>query len=323
MLSDQEKQDYIDIVENRIFFYIEAKFWSKPKLNQFRAWLSNFKSLDEKYFAFKLLDNFVYYSEEDIAALLQYGLEEKIFKRKILHADLNSKFCILNNELDKIREEFISKTAIMPLRSDNASSSGPQIVRYLTNDLGFPEEQVLFNDKLSKKLILDKYDRILIVDDFIGTGDQIIDFWNYDKFSFEGESLSMYEIRDSLNKDHYNVDFEYLCVVATSKGIARFYAGDAGFRNDLSITYCEELNEKFIIFGSNSIYFDNDEIDTAKKILSEVCSNANLNFLGFSGLNYALAFHHSIPDSSLPLFYTKNENWHFLFRNKLTIDVLP
>lgn len=315
-MTDGDKGDYIESVKNRIFFYIEAGFWSKPKMNQLRSWLSNFNTPEGEYYAYKLLDNFVYYSEDDIITLLKYGLEERIFKRFILNAELKTEFNLSASEINEIKKEFLSTTAILPL-SDNPSSSGNLICRFLTTDLGFPEEQVLNGNRLDYKM-LKKYDRILIVDDFIGTADQLIEFWNYDKINIDGEEKSMYEIKDMLHNENFLVEFEYLCPVVTQLGYNRFVADDTGFRNDLHITYCEMLSNDFIVFGSNSRYFNNEDVEKVKNYLLKICNESEISLLGHGGFNYAIAFHHSIPDCSLPLFYTQNQKWNYLFKNKLT-----
>ena len=311
MIKNFKLEEFNDYAHKKVYFYIESNFWSKLDITILRNWLNNFKTPDEKYCAAKLLDRFVYYSEADIISLLNYGLYELILKRKVLEIEFKTSFSVRNEDLMEIRNNFFSSTLILPLLQDNLSESSLAMLRYLTNDLGFPEQNILNNRNLNSD-VFSKARNLIIVDDFIGTGNQLLQFWNQTKIKVEGEEI----IVNRLKSKFPNIDIEYLCLVCTEEGYSNFHAEN--YDVPLRITYCEMLENKFKVFGKDSVYFTNDEVEACRIVLEELCKKNDLDLLGYNSLDYAIAFHHSIPDSALPLFYKKTSSWRPLFKNKKT-----
>jgi len=313
-MSDNEKRDFVKYALQKVHFYIETNFWSKLDNDSLSRWLNNFKTDDEKYCAAKLLDRFVYYSEADILRLLEYGFNELIFKRLAYKSEIQANFIISNDAIIKLKDNFLAKCAILPLITmDNPSESSLAITRYMTNDLGFSEKKILNLNNLTSSY-LNEIENLVIIDDFIGTGKQILDFWNYGKVVVDGVPIEV----NKLKMKFPNLEIEYLCLVCTEEGYNNFHA-----ENDtigLRITYCEKLTNKFKVFGSSSVYFDKHEVDLCKETLERLCTINNIDFLGYQGFDYAIAFHHSIPDTSLPLFFKQEANWQPLFKNKKTAD---
>ncbi|MCO6499361.1 MAG: hypothetical protein J5I47_03170 [Vicingus serpentipes] len=315
-MTDNEKLEFYNHATEKVYFYIESKFWSKLTNNQFQKWLNNFKSIDEKYCAAKLLDRFVYYSEEDIIQLLKYGVHELLIRINHINVEVKNDFNTQETVLSTLKNNFIENTAFIPLNSGNPTESGNVIASYLCKEHGIPEGNVLDAMKLTSDVI-SKYQNIIIVDDFIGSGDQIINFWSYDDVILDGNQIKMYEIANK----HQEIKFKYFCLVTTEEGYNNFYSEGLHHDKRLDIVYCEKLKPKFKIFGEKSVYFDNSEKDNYKNIIDNICKVNGINLLGHKGLDYAVAFHHNIPDASLPLFYEQKESWNYLFRSKLTKEL--
>ena len=310
--SEKDKEEFIQYSIDKVYFYIESKFWSKLTVKRVQNWMKNFESIDEKYCAARLLDRFVFYSEDDTIRLLDYGINEIFIRKEYLRKEQEEDFLIEEAELKKVKEDFLGRTGLLPLSEGNPTDSSFEMARKISSELGFPEGQVIspteFDSDINKR-----YDQIIILDDFIGTGDQIIDFWNYSDINFNGVKRKLYEISKILT----NTSFHYLCLVSTKEGLDRFYSEDLHHDKTLSISCCEILKEKFRIFNG-TVYFDEGEVEECQKIIKALCERKNINFLGFRRKDYAIAFHHGIPDASLPLFYEQNENWNYLIRNKKT-----
>lgn len=304
-------EDFIKYAKNKVYFYIESKFWSKLDITTFHAWLSNFDTIEEKYCALKLLDRFVFYSEEDMIRLLQFGFFELIFKRKALEKEVTHNFNLSNGELNKLKNDFIRNALVLPLRTDNLSESSLAMARYLTNDFGFPEENIIDQNNLKSEELL-KSRNLIIIDDFIGSSNQLFNFWNFETIKLDNEDITPKELR----KMFPNLEVEYFCLVSSEDGLSNFHFNnvDVGLR----ITFCEKLTNKYKVFGKDSVYFDNEEVECCKNILDLLCKRKGIPLFGYTNLDYAMAFHHSIPDSSLPLFYSQNKNWNPLFKNKNT-----
>ena len=306
--------DFNNYAIKKVYFYIESKFWSKLDITILQEWLSNFKTLEEKYCALKLLDRFVYYSEDDIIRLLDYGFNEKILKRQILKDEINNSFNCKNTSIMDKKKSFMEEILILPLITDNVSESSPAMARHLTNDLGFPENRILDLNNL-KSSDLNTAKRLIIIDDFIGTSNQIYTFWNETKIKIDGEEV----FTNKLKSRFTNLEIEYFCLVCTEEGFENFNIDNNALGSTgLKITYCEMLSKKFKVFGETSVYFNKKEVEICKNIIESLCSKNNIELLGYKSLDYAIAFHHSIPDSSLPLFFKKRDSWNPLFKNKNT-----
>ena len=306
-------EDFINYAKNKVYFYIESKFWSKLDINTFHAWLNNFETTEQKYCALKLLDRFVFYSEEDIVRLIEFGFYESILKRKILKKEIENKFQLSNDELLECKKDFVANTLVLPLITDNVSESSLAMARYLTNDIGFPEKRILGLSKL-KSEDLKSAKNLIILDDFIGSSTQLYDFWNFTKIKLDGEDI----YPKNLKKIFPDLEIEYFCLICSEDGYENFHEqnSDVGLR----ITYCEKLTNKYKVFGKDSVYFKNNEVEICKNVLDLLCKKNGIALLGYKSLDYAIAFHHSIPDSSLPLFYSQTETWNPLFKNKKTFE---
>ncbi len=314
MDSFKNKEDFNTYARDKVYFYIESGFWSKPKMKDLQRWLGNFKSTQEKYCALKLLDRFVYYSEEDIIRLINFGIYEKIFKRYALKLEKESGFCLTNDDFLIEKKNFLNNAYFVPLQTGNLSQSSLVMARYLTIDIGISENKVLDTNCLNSD-ILNNCNNLIILDDFVGSGKQINDFWNFTKANLDGKDILFNRLKEIFP----NMEVEYFCLVCTQEGYENFkYDHEIDKRNDLMVTYGELLGSRFKIFGENSVYFDSEEIERCKNIIEGICYQNKIDFLGYEGLDYAIAFHHGIPDCSLPLFYTNNKSWKYLFRNKKT-----
>ncbi len=311
--TEIEKLDFIQYAIDKVYFYIDSKFWSKLTIQKLQRWLNNFNTIDEKYCAAKLLDRFVYFSEADIIQLLKFGLNEIFLKAQYLKKEIESDFKVSSDELNKLKSKFIEETAILPLGEGNLTDSSNAIARYLCNEIGFSEEHVLNPIALESKKI-QKFKRVLIIDDFVGSGDQIIEFWSQQDITFDGGKHKMFEIADILKE----VKFEYFCLVVTEEGYNRFYSDKLKHDKSLVIRYCEMLTSRFKVFGDSSAYFSSEEMEECKLVLQNITKKNGLELEGWRNLDYAIAFHHCIPDASLPLFYEKSETWNYLIRNKKT-----
>lgn len=315
METEELRKKFISYVEEKILFYIESRLWSSIQTSQFRLWFNNFNSINEKYFACKLLNHFIFYNEHDLKHLCEYGLFDLIVRRHLVKKDFQSNLKLSNEEWEKNKTEKIKQIALMPLVDEESQSptdsSRAVIARIFSVDLAFPDDQIISIEKIEDAILKNGIKHIIIIDDFIGSGHQIDSFWNKRKVNFNSQYNTLNEIANF----HPDVEFEYLCLVATSYGLGKI---KHSIGSNLRITFCEELTEEYRVFGSKSIYLEQNEITECKKILEQLCTANNFRLLGYDDLDYAIAFHHSIPDTSLRIFWKKNSNINNLFRNKQT-----
>jgi hypothetical protein len=210
MIDSQKLIDANKLSREKAIFYIDSKFWSKPSISELDNWLNNFKTSEEKYCAYKLINRLVYYSESDIIRLLDFTLYEKIFKRRLLNLEIESQFSISKKELQSLKNDFKNDLRIIPLSTGDQSESSLAILRHLTNDLGI-SNSLIINFSNSKSEDLENCKNLIIVDDFIGSGTQIKTFWNTQEIVIDGKRMFLNQIK----KMFPNIEIDYMCLVTT------------------------------------------------------------------------------------------------------------
>ena len=291
-----------DHIKNKTAFYIhDINQWSDAELSDLDLWIANFPDDEGRYIAMRLLNRFVYYSERDVKRFLMHGLYKILLYEPSLIWNQARQFRTTTPEQQLFAQQFLAATTFAPLLDRNKpSESGNVLCRYLNRDLGISSKQICQPSELAG--VTNK--RVVIVDDFVGSGQQIIDFWNKPKIA--GETLTNIATAN-------NLEVTYLSLVATRYGLNRVGRMTTGLR----VVSCEVLEDSYRIFSAPSLYLGpHDELLVARRYLETLCQNRNIPLLGFHKLDFAVAFHHSIPDATLPLFFTKNSRWNPLIKRR-------
>jgi len=282
--------------------------WSGITEGNIDDWLfHNFKEVKGKYFAIKILLHGLYYSEYNLIALLKDGIFNKILGHNIktqLIADAN--IYRLKSEIEAEIKDELSKTLFIPLLDkDKPSESGNAIIRYLTNKLGIPASNTSFHF-LVNTTGLNAYKRIIIVDDCLGSGDQLTSFWNFnDKFN---------EIKEEAQR--IGLEIYYLILIGNEESLMELQIN--GELRGLKVIICEKVNkENGVFYLKNNIWNgDKEEMDDAIQYFDQINATYSVPRLGFNGMDFAIFIHNTTPDWSLPIFWTENSDWKPLFKRK-------
>jgi len=289
-------------IRNKTAFYIRDIYqWDDVDLLDLDRWIRNFTDSEGKYLAMRLLNRFIYYSERDVKRLLEHGIFKVLLYRDSVGWSRDSQFLMSDDQQQNLASQLLQNTTFTPLLDRNKpSESGPVLCRYLNRDVGIPSAQICQPSDLASK-----HDtKIVILDDFIGSGQQVIDFWNEPKIN--QSRLSELAVTN-------NLEVACLCLVGTRYGLQRVAAQAKGLR----VLTCEVLEEHHRVFHKPSLFFGQaSEVQAAKRYLERLCASRQLKLTGFHNLDYALAFHHAIPDASLPLFYESTDNWWPLVKRR-------
>ena len=310
--NGDKEQRWKDWIKKKIGFYISTGRWDNISAAQLNAWLGNFDEEGQKW-AYALLNNFIYYPARDVKQLCRYGLTKVIFRAELQEVDRNQDFCCTDNALRQELVDRIRDTRFVPLLSEgNPTESGNAIARvYTTLDL-INERQVIRPDEILACIAKKSCKRFLLVDDFMGTGEQLRSFWNqpFSWLKVNKHDMSLSQI----SAKYKDTSFDYLVLVATAPGLQYVENLVPG----LSISFCEKLSEEYRIFGNDSIFFENaDDRIACKTYLEHLCHRKNIGIAGYQGLDFAIAFNHGAPDSCLPLFWERNANWTPLFKRRM------
>lgn len=237
----------------------------------------------EKQLALFLLCNFVYYNENEVKHLVRTMFEKyahNVFileeKTEVTDADFNA---------------LIKKTQFTYLGNISESSS------YLLYH--FRQE----ND-LSKQCFVEKSitDNVVFIDDFSITGSQAYDYIN---------NIITKPNWDSKKKIYV------LLMVATEDAIETLNK-----ISGITILPCIVLDEKSKTFSDDSIVFADfvagDKIDAQKvcEYYGELIKpNINgMTALGFGDCGYMFGTYYNIPDNTLPIFWSSQNDWNYLFK---------
>lgn len=308
----RKEQRWKDWVRKKIGFYISTSRWDNVSAAQLNAWLGNFDEEGQRW-AFALLNNFIFYPARDVKQLCRYGLTKVVFRREMLEVDRSSDFCCVDDTLSQELTDRIQETLLVPLLSEgNPTESGNAIARIYTTLGLVDEKQVIRPDEILTCIDKNSYKRILFVDDFMGTGDQLKSFWNQpvDWLKVNGKKMSLAQV----SARHIDLSFDYLVLLATVPGLKSVENQVPG----LKVSFCERLSEEYRVFGDDSIFFETAvDRQECKNYLGDLCFRKNIHLKGYQGLDFAIAFNHGAPDSCLPLFWEKNTNWIPLFERRM------
>lgn len=296
---------YIEQIIERCTALIQCGIWGDINPSLLRTWMKNFTSDEERYFAACVLDSLIYRSKSQTL-----GLIKQLFQRAL--PDLTRQ---KSNPLGHIQDwerrlhlhpsmgdpEIRLVAAVKS--TDPPGKSAQVIIRYMMQDLSIPRHWII-NPWEMKGSAGAGVKMFILVDDFLGTGDQ-----------FEGTVLI--EQIAPLFASNFVV---YAPLTAHIAGIKHLRSR---FR-ELHISPVEVLDETYDLFHSDSGAFG-DQVNTpegAKAFYYELLKNKGIDLSrperkGYGELGLAYAFEHATPDNSLPILWWREAPWQPLFKHRV------
>lgn len=269
-----------------------AGLWARePKLRP-RAWIQNFETQDRPTAAF-LLDKFTFYNSDLTSKLLiaSYNSLGDGMAKSINPQNLPD---ILNG---------LSSAILTPVKgeSPNPTDSGYLICRMARQSLHIDDKYVLDTDHALSHAY--SGGTVIFIDDFVGSGDQFLTTWkltNSNNLSF----------KDAQSKTGFLAI--YVTLVVTDFGLGNIQ------REAPNVSVCSThiLSEKSTIRG---ILADNPGTAPAVENLLEKYSTRltpselymrSSDYLkyGYKKRGLLLGFDHSVPDATLPIFWSQGAN---------------
>lgn len=305
---EYDKELYMDQCSLFFSFLLRKKQWSGINNADYIRWCNNFDQIEDgKYIGTRILNSLLYYSEDDLLTLLDDTIMGVFENEIILPLQINSNFTCLPSQLEYAVREAAQNTIVMPSIEDltDPGASGPKIIRDVRNHCKL-KLQSSFNYNLSPA---SEYDRLIIVDDCIGSGEQCEAFWT--TATIKDGTLLQDWAKDTNTKAYY------IALVGYKKTIQEL-------RNkypDLTIICGEYISDHHQIFSDNNDCWQNkDEQAWTRDKLSNRLQEVGVPLLGYMDLSFAVALHKTIPDWSLPMFYKNKTDWKHLIERKNTYD---
>ena len=287
-------------------YYSEISLWpSQPSDIDPKGWLDNFRPVRDREIARELLGSFIFINAKQTESLFISAF----------HA-ISSEIIPMSERADaqtKAWQDFRKSAAFsFPTAGTfDPAASGSIFLRMARQKLRIDESQLFTPDTLVSHVEGSQMTNIVIVDDFAGSGEQFISTILRDYENSLGAKRSLKSLLDSgrINKLYY---IPLVCTTTAKITI----------QNDLKLV---KLRPAHILppsyqirpkWGETSLVPPNmvGEIDD---FLARYAAHAGYPVeqrFGYNDLGLALAFEHSIPDNTLPIFWSENENWKPLRR---------
>ncbi|MDD3173089.1 MAG: hypothetical protein PHF63_05450 [Herbinix sp.] len=303
----------LHINKSRAFidFMLSQQQWSGLTKIDVEKWLSNFRELQPKemILVFKLLTNLIYFSEKDVLEALKEGIHNCLFYNVILEKQKAANFNLSQHALSAITKLELRKTCFIPLLdSDSPHESGNYVTRMLVQHGLIQPNQSMFLNKIVTEIRKQNFSRLVIVDDCVGSGDQLKGFWNTAVVNDKGNLILL---KDFCTQN--DIDANYLTLFGYNKSIDELKQTFI----DLKICCVRELSDVQRVFANNSYIWSNEnERNEALMLFNDMTGNCGIPLYGYKGLDFAFIMHQTIPDWSLPLLWKENADWKLLMRRK-------
>ena len=306
---------YISKCKEYINFMFLQQQWSGLTQAEVNLWLQNFRTLgsEEMELVYKLLVNIIYFSEKDLESVLREGVYNCVGYKSVLEKQKSSQFETSSRALETTYRDELKATCFIPLLDSNSPhESGNFVARLLVQRGIIDASQSMFIDDAASAIASGMFSRVVIVDDCVGSGQQLETFWNFQTVTDGGTLVS---ISDFCKK--YGVKANYLTLFGYNKNIERLQKD----LTELEVFCARLLSDEHRVFGNLSyIWDDEEELQKALDLFTALCETAGVPLYGYRDLDFAFIMHNTIPDWSLPLFWKRNADWNLLMRRKNSDD---
>lgn len=283
--------------------------WNSDQLSK---WLSNFENEEERLNAMFLLSKFMYFDNETIRELM-VRVYEDLYKRPVIYSirkkhDGTTDTSIIKNEF----KEVLERTRFLSL--GNPSESSAHLLyffrqeNYLQSKLFISPHELFAHtkngDEINATLMLDGIDRIVLLDDFCGSGDQATTFHD--------------SVVKFIKADSPQIQISYYALFAIEDGLEKV--------RGLSFDQAEAifvLDESYKCFSDVSRFFIEEEDKKLMSVCKEMCERYGKRIssipLGYKDCQMLLGFHHNTPNNTLPIFWQEKNGWHPMFKRFVKI----
>jgi hypothetical protein len=284
------------IVLEKLKLYCDSRIWPF-QFDALAAWLGNFDDEIEEYLALQLLDSLIVRSNEmakaSYARLMHSDLRSYLIDNQITNRTTitNWKNQLKNGGLNSIVRFSPVRTSI------DEGESGSLVYRLLSSEID--------TNRYSLAKIKSQPSTIVLIDDFIGSGNQFIN-------EFAPEFL--------LNEKLDNGKVVYCPLLAYEEGISEI----KNIFPKLDVIPAEVIcKESSLFYGDDNSFFKNDQVNTIGdvKLLFSKMKNKyapkNSNWFGYNDACLPIVFEWGCPNQT-PAIYWMNQSkykkdWKKLF----------
>ena len=284
-----------DFVLPKCEYFVNVQLWPTEQHLNTGSWLGNFLPEEQDY-ALHLLNAFLFFPEPLTKQLL-FATFQALSMPTILGKSPATARADWASFYDSVLVTRV--TGETPSDAD----SGYIFSRFARQELGLPEDQILGPELAAKKILSQRSGRIVFLDDFIGSGRQLIATWNR-PMSIHGTAISFKDLARTLS----NVEFYYCPLICTERGLKNVNRKCPEIR----VRPGHLLPDTYSALHPNSVVWPPQLLREGTTFIERASKRAGIpenQWRGFNGLGLAVAFYHCIPDATLPIFYWNQNNW--------------
>jgi hypothetical protein len=288
-------------------YFVHVQLWPLRSTLNPEGWLTNFHPAELDH-AIHLLNSFMFFSEALVDQMFIAGFQTlSRYFRNPNDSLLTSQEC-WKNFLARVRFTYVTGETPSP------TDSGFAFARKARQLLGIPEERIRPPDETVGHLAKGGPCPVVFVDDFVGTGSQFLATW-FRPINLEGgRQITFSELSRVRGQAFY-----YCPLLCCHDGLQllRQHAPAVRFNP------CHVLSPKHSALAPDSILWPERLLSTAANFVEEASRRADIpdtngasvnDWQGFRKLGLAVAFHHSVPDATMPIFYWEQKGWKPLIR---------
>ncbi len=289
---------YINSVLAKCSSLQDSHFWPPEPRIRPRAWLTNFPP-DDQLAAAVLLDNFVFYADHLTDRLLRAAMapvaqlltgRDKTIQASIMHCD-----------------QLLRLASFTPVEGEAPSpaDSGNLVCRKIRQLFELPGDVIATPTQAVERALTGI--PVVLVDDFLGSGNQVVDQWHRSQATPEGPT----SLADAYARHPFAC--LYVCLGATSLGLGRL-------RTSVPIQVCcaHEIGPEYDVRNLTNPnllrWFPDIKIRIARLLslwaprlqLPDYMRTGDFAEYGFHSLGLMLGFEHSpCPDATLPIYWAR------------------
>ncbi|WP_147451332.1 phosphoribosyltransferase-like protein [Corallococcus llansteffanensis] len=277
-------------------FFVDVQLWPLNRALNPRGWLENFPP-QEKEHAVNLLNAFLYFSSPLCDALLLGA-----FRSLSKYFDSRDAPFVTTQGL---WQGFCDSVLIVHVEGENPSTtdSGYVFARASRKVLGIVEARIVSPQVALERLIQSGPLPVVFVDDFVGSGNQFTTGWHRRIQLSDGTEHSF----DQLEKARGG-KFFYCPLICTELGAESIHLECP----KVVLEPAHLLSDNYNALSSNSHLWPDHLRPTAYDFIENASRRAGIplgKWKGFQDLGLAIAFEHSVPDATLPLFHWEGNGW--------------
>ena len=303
MILPQGWESFYDGVCHRTKTLADTGIWNSDARSML-AWLGNFTLDEHRYIAAHILDRLTFRTEKMTESSYKRFLSS--YFRNYVHSCLGESAENVLSWLDALRDKHNKLTKDILLCSvtkvGERGESGGHMIRILTGNL-FGQKHIFPVDTMNLDALKGKI--ILIVDDFVGSGEQFSIFAKSSGLREAAKenniiyapSMSYYIGRENIIAEDYGIDFHPLEIISKREQFFSFESGAA--------------------FCGDDVNSEEDVLSCYNEMLS---LNSNFNkglWLGRNDASLCVGFQWGCPNQSLGvIWYEGQGDWHRLVRRR-------